>query len=319
MQNTKSIAVVLLLATSASALQTASAKSRLKSLFAGRPNDALACPTSKSALRLEVTRLGDQVRRALVSDGFRYPVTNDVYLDLLPRGQGSQTIGPDALRDEIFSVFSMQTGIFRTPAMAFLYERGWRQNFDAMGFPGIDKEFEEVQEYFASVAEGGTVVDISCGTGLMARRLVASQRFERVLALDYSESMLRETDRRFVDEGIPREQLVLVRADAAELPLGSASVDAIHAGAALHCWPRLELSLSEVRRSLKPGGRFYASTFFESAMGSAQMQGPGNGSMRFFKDESELRELLMGAGFLPERIEVRREGRACAIIRAEAQ
>ena len=155
----------------------------------------------RSALRLEVTRLGDQVRRALVSDGFRYPVTNDVYLDLLPRGQGSQTIGLDALRDEIFSVFSMQTGIFRTPAMAFLYERGWRQNFDAMGFPGIDKEFEEVQEYFASVAEGGTVVDISCGTGLMARRLVASQRFERVLALDYSESMLRETDRR-VDEGI---------------------------------------------------------------------------------------------------------------------
>ena len=42
MQNTKSIAVVLLLATPASALQTPSAKSRLKSLFAGRPNDALA-------------------------------------------------------------------------------------------------------------------------------------------------------------------------------------------------------------------------------------------------------------------------------------
>ena len=74
-----------------------------------------------------------------------------------------------------------------------------------------------------------------------------------------------------------------------------------------------------MRRSLKPGGRFYASTFFESAMGSAQMQAPGNGSMRFFKDESELRELLMGAGFLPDRIDVRREGRACAIIRAEAQ
>ena len=77
----------------------------------------------------------------------------------------------------------------------------------------------------------------------------------------HKESMLRETSRRFADEGIDSDPLVLVRADAAELPLRTGSVDAIHAGAALHCWPRLELSLAEVRRALKPDGRFYASTF----------------------------------------------------------
>ena len=32
----------------------------------------------------------------------------------------------------------------------------------------------------------------------------------------------------------------------AQLPLAESAVDALHAGAALHCWPRLEQSLAEV-------------------------------------------------------------------------
>ena len=293
-------------------------KAQLTALFNGAKSPTLACPVSKSKLSMQSTLIGGEMRRALVSeDNTRYPIPDDVYFDLCRR---AGTIDLLSLRDEIFSVFSMQTGIFRTPVMAFLYERGWRQNFDAMGFPGIDKEFAEVQDFFAPAAgDGGTVADISCGTGLMARRLVASGRYARVLALDYSESMLRETSRRFADEGIDSDPLVLVRADAAELPLRTGSVDAIHAGAALHCWPRLELSLAEVRRALKPDGRFYASTFFENAMSSATApSSSGSGAMRFFKDEAELRALLVGAGFQDDRIDVRREGAACAIIRAEA-
>ena len=51
--------------------------------------------------------------------------------------------------------------------------------------------------------------------------------------------------------------------------------------------------------------------------GRAQLGQPGSGSMRFFKDESELSELLVQAGFPREKLDVRREGRACAVIRAE--
>lgn len=32
-------------------------------------------------------------------------------------------------------------------------------------------------------------------------------------------------------------RLVLIRADIARLPFASSSVDAVHAGAAVHCWP----------------------------------------------------------------------------------
>ena len=168
--------------------------------------DPLACPLSKTALRFEQSVLGGVRRSRLTSTstGAQYPIT-EVYYDLLP--SASRAIGVKELQSELLDAWNsrMQTQFFRTPAMAFLYERGWRQNFNYAGFPGIDKEFEEVTEFFAP-ADGGTVVDLSCGSGLMSRRLCKSGRYARVLGLDYSEAMLRETSRRFDDEKVLHHQ-----------------------------------------------------------------------------------------------------------------
>jgi SAM-dependent methyltransferase len=328
----------------------ADAKQRLRGTFSGggASLEPLACPTTKAALQLEQRILGGMplwdsrlaatvresathrvrrhvgtgVRRSCLtstSTGAKYPVA-DVYFDLLP--SASATIGVEDLANELRDAWNsrMQTQFFRTPAMAFLYERGWRQQFNTAGFPGIDKEFEEVAEFFAPAADGGTVVDLSCGSGLMTRRLCRAGRYGSVLALDYSEAMLRETSKRFDEEAVPREALTLCRADAAALPLQSGAVDALHAGAAMHCWPQLEASLAEVHRVLKPGGRFFATTFYKGAMGGSAGGGasqPQPGMMRMFADEGELESLLAQAGFTPELTAVRREGRGCAIIRAE--
>ena len=128
-----------------------------------------------------------------------------------------------------------------------------------------------MKSFFAG-AKGEVVVDMSCGSGLMTRRL-ATCDYGRLLALDYSESMLAETRRRL--EGKPGQgagekddgdRLVapeLLRADVAALPLRSGAIAAVHAGAAMHCWPELERGLTEIRRVLQPGGRFYATTFFQ--------------------------------------------------------
>lgn len=305
------------------------AKQRLRDSFGARTDGVLACPKSKALLQSEVSVVGGELRALLTSTlGERYPVRSAsssdgeaVYADLIPREQrlGLGELGQQ-LRDEAFSVLSMQTGIFRSPLMAWYYERGWRQNFEAAGFPGIDKEFAELSAFFAGAGDGSTVVDLSCGSGLMCRRLVKSGRYGRVLALDYSEEMLRQTWSRFDQEAIPTTTLTLVRADAGALPLRTGGVDGLHAGAALHCWPELEQSLAEVKRVLRPdGGRFFATTFFEGAVPGQRAQGqqPGVGSMRFFRDERELEHLLVEAGFEAEKVEVRREGRACAVIRAE--
>jgi len=40
--------------------------------------------------------------------------------------------------------------------------------------------------------------------------------------------------------------IALVRADVSRLPFASGSVDAVHAGAALHCWPSPSNAVSAV-------------------------------------------------------------------------
>ncbi len=81
---------------------------------------------------------------------------------------------------------------------------------------------------------------------------------------DRAQVMLRETRRRIVEEKLPVDNLELVRVDVAELPMSDGSISAMHAGAALHSWPRLEAGLAEIHRVLEPSGRFWASTFLQA-------------------------------------------------------
>lgn len=251
------------------------------------------------------------------SSGTKYPA-NDIYIDLVPQDERNQI--------PFFSPTAMVTQeLFRSPLTSFLYERGWRDNFKTAGFPGIDTEFIDLEKFMSPLLlspatveaprqpqqqqqkirmTSTTIVDLSCGSGLMARRLVRSKKWDRVIAADFSESMLRETRRRFVEEKLAVPELV--RVDASRLPFHPDSVDGIHAGAALHCWPRLEESLRECFRVLKPGGRMYASTFEVN-------ERLRSNTFRFFQLE-ELRKLFVMSGF--GEVEVRREGTACLIVKA---
>ncbi|CAO2168998.1 unnamed protein product [Urochloa humidicola] len=152
------------------------------------------------------------------------------------------------------------TELFRTPLVSFLYERGWRQNFIWGGFPGLEREFEMAKTYLNPTI-GGTIVDASCGSGLFSRLFVKSGLYSLVVALDFSENMLKQCNEYVKQENISDEILTLVRADISRLPFVSGSIDAVQAGAAIHCWPSPACAVAEISRVLRPGGVFVASTF----------------------------------------------------------
>jgi ubiquinone/menaquinone biosynthesis C-methylase UbiE len=54
-------------------------------------------------------------------------------------------------------------------------------------------------------AIGGTIVDASCGSGLFSRLFVKSGLFSQVIALDFSENMLRQCSEFVENENIPNE------------------------------------------------------------------------------------------------------------------
>jgi len=221
--------------------------------------------------------------------------------------------------------------LFTSPAVSFAYERGWRQGFAQAGFPGADTEYEMARDYFvpATVGTGSmsTVVDMSCATGLFTRRFAKSKDYGRVLGCDYSESMLTEARRRIMADStlfkMKSTQLELVRLDVGQIPMQTGSVDALHAGAAMHCWPDLPQAASEIYRVLKPnGGRYFATTFLSSYFGTLQQAeggqtGPSRQAFQYFESVDQLRKLMEEGGFEHDKIQIEVLGTACVVIRCE--
>uniref|UniRef100_A0A0E0E4C5 Methyltransferase domain-containing protein n=1 Tax=Oryza meridionalis TaxID=40149 RepID=A0A0E0E4C5_9ORYZ len=160
-----------------------------------------------------------------------------------------------------------RTELFRSPLVSFLYERGWRQNFNRSGFPGLDEEFQMAQDYFQSVA-GGVLLDVSCGSGLFTRKFAKSGSYSAVIALDFSENMLRQCY-----EFIQQDDTLV----------------------------------AEISRVLRPGGVFVATTFLSSPRNNPfsvealrplrQIVGPVNTSYNYFT-EGELEDLCKSCGLV---------------------
>eukprot|EP00239_Pterosperma_sp_CCMP1384_P001460 CAMPEP_0197851900 /NCGR_PEP_ID=MMETSP1438-20131217/19179_1 /TAXON_ID=1461541 /ORGANISM="Pterosperma sp., Strain CCMP1384" /LENGTH=384 /DNA_ID=CAMNT_0043465689 /DNA_START=143 /DNA_END=1297 /DNA_ORIENTATION=- len=168
---------------------------------------------------------------------------------------------PTELRGFLPESDTLGTSTFELPSVAFAYERGWRQGFARAGFPGPDAEFELAQKALLPRAAGGVLVDASCGSGLFTRRFANSREYRHVVALDFSESMLRQAKQFFLDESVPLDDVTFVRADIARLPFPEESLDGLHAGAAIHCWPNPPAAIAEISRVLKPGSTFCGTTF----------------------------------------------------------
>ena len=291
-------------------------KEILVSAFASAStNELFVAPETKSSLERNTRYFGFRKEEYFLdrSAGKRFygrtTPTGGKYIDFSLEEETSRPLWELSVREIVGQSF------FQNPFISSIYERGYRQNFKTAGFPGIEKEFTEIDDFFIQ-AGAKVVMDLSCGSGFMTRRLIKSGHYDRILCADLSPTMLAETLVNTDREGLPAPEAI--RCDASRLPLKDGVLDAIHAGAALHCWPRLEEALAEVYRVLKPGGVFYASTFLVQAYNIVNDR-PGpeqNSGFRLFENEEELEGLLTDAGFLAHATIVRKEGRGCAIIMA---
>ena len=233
---------------------------------------------------------------------------------------------PPQLRFAIDQDYVPMRDLFTSPAVSFAYERGWRQGFQQAGFPGPDREAAMAMKYFDPAMNASesrkVLVDMSCATGLFTRRFAEEGKYSRVLGCDYSDSMLQEAKRRINQQWTTAPtRLDLIRLDVGQIPMQNNSVDALHAGAAMHCWPDLPAAVSEIHRVLRPGGRYFATTFLSSYFSNLRsMQGdsgPSRQAFQYFTSTNELYSLMELGGFSREEISIEVLGSACVVIRAE--
>jgi malonyl-CoA O-methyltransferase len=102
-------------------------------------------------------------------------------------------------------------------------------------------------------APAETVIDLGCGTGQLTADLAA--RYPLVAGIDLSLPMLAAARRRLGATSPP-----LLNANVYALPLQAASVDLLTSTISYHWYLEPERALAEIRRVLRPGGRFILAT-----------------------------------------------------------
>ncbi|HEY4872580.1 MAG TPA: malonyl-ACP O-methyltransferase BioC [Steroidobacteraceae bacterium] len=148
-------------------------------------------------------------------------------------------------------------------------------------------------------------LDLGTGTGGGAQALRAAYRRALVLALDSAAGMLREARRR----STVFRRFDRILADAARLPLATASVDLVFSSLMLQWCDDLAAPLAEVRRVLAPGGLFVLSTFGPDTLHELREAWAcvdGDSHVNRFLDLHDVGDALMRAGFAEPVLDVER-------------
>ena len=141
----------------------------------------------------------------------------------------------------------------------------------------------------------GTILDLGAGTGRVSAELRRRYRRSRVIALDLSPGMLREAARH---QRLWRH-FERVCAEAARLPLQSASIDLVYSNLMLQWCEPVDEVLAEVRRVLRPEGFFVFSSFGTDTLRelrSAWAEADSYSHVNRFLDVRDLGDALMRAG-----------------------
>jgi len=100
-----------------------------------------------------------------------------------------------------------------------------------------------------------SLLDVGCGTGTFAGMLAATSLPAEIVGLDYSAPMCQVASGKAHQVGL-HERVRFVTADSEHLPFADGSFDVVTCSNSFHHYPHQQNVVTEVRRILRPGGRF---------------------------------------------------------------
>ena len=121
------------------------------------------------------------------------------------------------------------------------------------------------------------VLEVGCGTGAFAERMTTDNPGSTVIATDQSGRFVELTAARGVDARL---------ADVQDLPFADDSFDLVAAMWMLYHVPDLHRGLAEVRRVLRPGGRFLAVTNGDGHVADLRREAGGSAVVTAFSSEN---------------------------------
>ena len=104
------------------------------------------------------------------------------------------------------------------------------------------------------VQDGWIMLDVGCGGGFTIRRLLKRSKDAQVYGIDISEESVAKAKK--VNAEVLDKQVFITQGSAEKLPYEDKKFDLVTAVETVYFWPNLPDCLQEVRRVLKPGGKF---------------------------------------------------------------
>jgi ubiquinone/menaquinone biosynthesis C-methylase UbiE len=167
----------------------------------------------------------------------------------------------------------------------------------------------------AAPQEGERILDVACGTGIVARLAARSVGGRgSVAAVDLNDGMLEVARAQAVDASVSIDWR---QGDAEALPLADEAFDVVLCQQGMQFFPRRGAALAEMHRVLAPGGRLALSVMRPIVHNAgwgvladalARHAGPEAGAMMRAPfpdwDAAELRELVTSAGFRDVRLRI---------------
>ena len=145
-------------------------KSLLNNFDSNVNDDIYICPESLTPLKKTKRVYGFVQEKYYTSNQFgtKYMI-NPIFADFTIKSDTEKPFWESSKRERIGQK------LFQNPFVSWIYERGYRQNFQTIGFPGIELEFAEAREFFESANATDTIIDLSCGSGFMMRNFIKSK------------------------------------------------------------------------------------------------------------------------------------------------
>ena len=124
----------------------------------------------------------------------------------------------------------------------------------------IDKIWRRKTAKAVSINHPRTILDLATGTADLAIELAKCNPQARIIGMDISKKMLEIGKEKVKQQGL-ESQIELRMGDAAALPFGDNSSDAVTVAFGVRNFEKMEQGLSEICRVLKPNGIAYILEF----------------------------------------------------------
>jgi len=130
---------------------------------------------------------------------------------------------------------------------------------------GMDKGWKRRLVDMAELSGNEMVLDLACGTGDITFALREKVDRGRAIGLDITQEMLVIAEKKRRAVGI--NAIHFERSDIMQMPFSNESFDRITGGYALRNVPDIAGALVEIKRVLKPGGKFLSLDFGKPKLG----------------------------------------------------